>query len=71
MKAFFMVFSPTGIYAPTCRHETRALAKAEAERLAKSCPGQEFFVFAALSRSCTPPLTENLEGAPGDDDIPF
>lgn len=72
MTGFYMVWSPTGIHAPRYRHETRQAATAEAERLAQKCPGQRFYVLAAVSCSAVPPITEKLTLPPEDDnDIPF
>lgn len=73
-KRFYLVWSPTGIYAPKYRHGTQTAATTEAERLAKECPGQQFFVMAALSLSSVPPITNKLTRDPEDktdDDIPF
>lgn len=73
-KAFWLVWSPTGIYAPTHRHPTRTSATTEAERLAKKCPGHRFFVLEAMSVASVPAITQKLERDPqpeDSDDIPF
>ena len=46
---FYVVWCPTR-GAPTVRHRTRADATAEATRLARNNPGEDFFVLATLSR---------------------
>ena len=73
MKGFFLVWSPTGARPPKYRHPLRAVAQAEAERLARENPTHEFFVLAAVSRSWQPEnITERLTHEQGDsDDIPF
>lgn len=43
---FWMVWSPQG-RPPTHQHPTHAMAVAEAERLARHCPGQRFYVLEA------------------------
>lgn len=50
-SSFFVVWCPTA-GEPTRRHTTQAAAQAEARRLASINPGQDFFVLAAVSRSC-------------------
>lgn len=47
MNTFWLVWSPDG-HNPQHRHATDTLAKQEAERLARSNPGKEFFVLEAL-----------------------
>ena len=47
--AFYMVYSPQG-RAPTFRHPTEAAARAEADRLARTLPGQEFYVLRAIAK---------------------
>jgi len=47
LDAFFIVWSPTGPTNPSYRHEVRASAVSEAERLARAHPGNEFFVMQA------------------------
>lgn len=44
--AFWMVWSPQG-RPPTHRHESHGSAVTEAERLARTNPGQQFFVLEA------------------------
>lgn len=44
---FWMVWNPSG-RAPAVRHATEELAEAEAQRLARLCPGQVFIVLKAL-----------------------
>ena len=47
---FWLVWNPNG-RQPNVRHATRESARQEALYLAKSCPGQEFYVLAPLSRA--------------------
>ncbi len=42
-QSFWLIWNERG-HAPTVRHETKAGAKAEAERLARMNPGQQFHV---------------------------
>ncbi|BAO88942.1 DUF2188 domain-containing protein [Caballeronia cordobensis] len=46
-ETFWLVWSPTGHVPPSFRHESRENAIAEAERLARSRVGAEFFVLQA------------------------
>lgn len=46
-KRFWMVWNP-GNRAPTVKHPTLEKAKAEAQRLARTNPGQEFIVLQSL-----------------------
>lgn len=48
-SGFFVVWCPTR-GAPTVRHRNRDAATAEATRLARANPGEDFFVLAALAR---------------------
>lgn len=64
---FWMVWNPAG-RSPTFRHTTKAFALAEAERLAKDHPGQNFYVLQAVSRSCSPPQVITVDLCDG---IPF
>jgi hypothetical protein len=68
-EKFWVVWQPES-GAPTYRHDTYERALKEAERLAETVPGREFFVMEAMSVSrkvsvITTPLTR-LE-----DDLPF
>ena len=44
-KQFWMVL---GLGTPTYRHDSPDKARAEAERLARECPGQEFVVLESI-----------------------
>jgi hypothetical protein len=44
---FWYVYNPVGRQWPTVKHNTEHRANAEAERLAKANPGQEFLVLEA------------------------
>lgn len=46
-EKFWIVWSPTGVRPPLHRHPTQHAAITEAERLARSAPGSEFFVLGA------------------------
>lgn len=45
-SSFWMVWNPQG-NQPAYQHPTRDSAIAEAERLARKCPGHQFYVLAA------------------------
>lgn len=45
-SSFWMVWNPQG-NQPTYKHPTRDSAVAEAERLARKCPGDQFYILAA------------------------
>ena len=45
---FWMVWNPNG-RAPTCKHHNEALARAEAQRLARLEPNATFFVLRAVA----------------------
>lgn len=47
---FWVVWNPAR-NAPFVKHESRDRAQAEAERLARTAPGESFYVLAALSVS--------------------
>jgi hypothetical protein len=49
--AFYMVYSPSGSTPPKVKYPQPDAAIAEAERLAKANPGQQFYVMQALSVS--------------------
>ena len=69
-QQFFVVWSPTGLKPPSIRHDTFQSAHIEAERLAKSMPGAEFFVLKAVSRTAAVGVRTDLllETEPG---VPF
>lgn len=50
MTEFWLVWNPRG-GAPTHQHPTLHQARAEAERLARMNPGQDFFVLATVGRA--------------------
>ncbi|SDI64940.1 hypothetical protein SAMN04487926_12138 [Paraburkholderia steynii] len=51
-SSFWIVWSPQGVTPPQYRHETLGVAIAEAERLAKLRPGDEFIVLEAVAARC-------------------
>lgn len=68
---FWMVL---GDNVPKHRHETRPLAVKEAERLARMCPGKEFFILEAVAVCVKSDIAwTKLESDPIDDvdEIPF
>lgn len=73
---FWMVWNPDG-RAPTRMHGTRETADAEAERLARSCPGNTFFVLKAVggtqSQVSNRPIKITAAAPPqaADQEIPF
>lgn len=48
---FWLVWNPMG-RIPRFQHETYQSARAEADRLARSCPGQHFYILCPVGR-CT------------------
>lgn len=65
-RQFWMVL---GNGEPQYRHETEESARTEAERLARQCPGHEFYVLQAVGK-CAKSDVQWSE--PVDDDgIPF
>ena len=72
MARFWMVWSPQG-RAPTHKHFSRETADAEANRLAKQHPGQEFFVLKAMAGvSARDPKIKTIRlNTDPDDKIPF
>lgn len=83
MQRFYVVWNPAG-GAPTVRHDYYSDAMAEARRLARLNPQQEFIVLAAVAVAMVPDpvvVTEYVgpiaiapvtaAGLSGTDDIPF
>lgn len=71
-RAFWIVWSPQGIRPPSRRHETREIAEAEAERLARCSAPSEFFVMEAVSLSKRVDIsTERFDRWIPDAEIPF
>lgn len=63
-EEFWMVWSPQG-GAPTVKHDEERLALSEAERLARKCPGHEFYVLRAEHLRCVDSMVrERLGPAP-------
>jgi hypothetical protein len=46
-QLFWLVWCPTGPTPPKYQHWDAGSAMAEAERLARACPGQKFYVLEA------------------------
>lgn len=65
---FWMVYG-MGSGAPTVRHADYPTAKREAERLARSNPGIDFYVMRPVSKSRRVDVETQMLG--GMDDIPF
>lgn len=68
MKPFYIVWNPANDRPPMVRHTYRADAIREAERLARLCPGDEFIMLRAVSRTCVevPSITTAYE-----EEMPF
>ena len=67
-----MVWSPEGDRPPCCRHLSKTIAVAEAERLAGLYPGKSFFVLKAKSVSRnTLVTTMELKDFELDDQVHF
>lgn len=69
-SGFYVVWNPAR-GAPTVRHRTRPAAAEEAERLARSNPGQTFFVLATVAVAEVPVPVALRELEPVDMGIPF
>jgi hypothetical protein len=65
-EGFYVVWQPGG-GNPRMRHDSRAVATQEAERLAAANPGREFFVLEAISVSQSKTVTTERLSTP----IPF
>lgn len=48
-QPFFLIWNPSR-GAPTVKQATYPIAEAEAKRLARQAPGEEFFILAAVAR---------------------
>lgn len=48
-QEFWLVWSPTGAKSPSFRHPSEHSAITEAERLARTAPGQQFYVLHATN----------------------
>ena len=59
-KAFYMVYLKGG-YDPTFRHDTKALAKTEAERIALKYRRDAYVLKAVLEIIPPPPLPINMQ----------
>ncbi len=75
-QPFWMVYG-IGQGDPVCRHKQSFTAFAEAERLAKKCPGAEFVVLEAIGYFVKRDIDKVLlrpaidDPDPFDDGIPF
>lgn len=69
---FWMVYG-MGQRQPTIRHKSLVSARAEAERLARACPGIDFFVLEAVgaARKVDVEYVDFSNARAMDDDIPF
>lgn len=65
-EAFWMVWNETG-RSPTHKHPTQASAETEAERLARSNPGQTFHVLRLVGSCCK----SDLVWLRATDEMPF
>jgi hypothetical protein len=67
--SFWLVWNESG-YPPRYRHDTEDGAVREAERLARTNPGQSFYVLEAVAIRIVDSMQRiNLRG--GSDDVPF
>lgn len=66
---FWMVWSPQG-RAPTYRHDTWESAVNEARRLARTVPGNEFYVLHSV-RGFVMPIPDPQEISIDVSDLPF
>ena len=64
---FWMVWCPTG-HAPTYKHPSFEMAKAEADRLARMHPGSAFWVLESLGHS---QVTDPCQRIPAEQGLPF
>lgn len=74
-ETFWMVYG-MGQHAPTMRHKTHASAKAEAMRLARSCPGITFYILETVGYVQKvdveyEPLGGHIYADEPDDGLPF
>lgn len=69
-KTFWVVWNPMG-GPPTVRHPSRTQATKEAERLAASFPGREFYVLKALTKTVSSTVRTTSLGGSDDEEIPF
>lgn len=67
-KAFWLVWNPQRT-APTYRHQSSLEATAEAERLARTNPGETFVVLESVCARCVDYMAK-IDMSP-DCDIPF
>ncbi|MPW17903.1 hypothetical protein GCT13_13385 [Paraburkholderia sp. CNPSo 3157] len=70
-KAFWLVWSPSGVTPPKYRDESRESAIAEAERLARERVGAEFYVLAATDLRAVDRMVRTQLLSIDDRDIPF
>ena len=64
---FWLVWCPTG-RSPQYRHDSELSAESEADRLAKECPGQHFYVLLPVTEIVKTEMTIRRFNR---DDIPF
>lgn len=70
-EVFWMVWRENS-HAPTYRHFSKQSAVDEAERLARECAGQTFFVLkTTAAMRAELPAVSRIEIVPREDDIPF
>lgn len=68
---FWLVWCPDGSKSPSHRHATLHAAQQEAERLARTVPGKQFYVLRTISVSEKPELPPITRAYSADDEIPF
>lgn len=70
-KAFWLVWSPTGVRPPKYRHLTEQSAITEAERLAREHRGQLFVVLEAVAARRVDDMQRTMFAGGPRDEIPF
>ncbi|WP_144154488.1 hypothetical protein [Paraburkholderia sp. BCC1885] len=70
-KAFWLVWSPTGVRPPKYRHATERSAVTEAERLAREHRGQLFVVLEATVARRVDDMQRTTFTRDSRDEIPF
>jgi hypothetical protein len=70
-KAFWLVWSPTGVRPPKYRHASEQSAVTEAERLAQAHPGQLFVVLEAVAARRVDNMVRTTFAGGSFDEPPF
>lgn len=70
MDTFWVVWQENG-GVPTRKHATPRDASNEAERLARKCPGERFFVLCSIASCVKVDVSWDGPKPDQDDDVPF